>query len=198
MTGRVSFAAVGDRYATHDHVAFELDDGRELRFNDARRFGMVLGLAATEEANHPRIRDLGVEPLSPDFSPAAMQAAARGSKRPIKNLLMDGKRVVGVGNIYASEALFAARVHPATPSGRLTLARWRKLVIAVRSTLRRAIAQGGTTLRDFANAEGDAGYFAVSLRVYGREGEKCRCGGTVRRMVQSNRSTYYCPRCQRR
>jgi formamidopyrimidine-DNA glycosylase len=198
MTGRVTFAGGGTPYATHDHVVFELDDGRELRFNDARRFGMVLGLSAAEEATHPRLRDLGVEPLSPGFSAAAMQAVARGSKRPIKSLLMDAKRVVGVGNIYASEALFAARVHPATPSGRLSLARWRKLVAVVRATLRKAIAQGGTTLRDFANAEGDAGYFAIQLRVYGREGEKCRCGGTVRRMVQSNRSTFYCPRCQKR
>lgn len=198
MSGRLTFAAAGDRYATHDHVIFVLDDGRELRFNDARRFGLVLALTRAEETGHARLRDLGVEPLSRGFTAVAMHAMAAGSKRSIKALLMDAHKIVGVGNIYACEALFAARVHPATAAGRLSLARWHKLVLEVRATLRRAIARGGTTLRDFANADGDAGYFAIELRVYGREGEACRCGGTVRRVVQSNRSTFYCPRCQSR
>ncbi len=198
MTGRLGFAVAGATELKHDHVIFELDDGRELRFNDARRFGLVLGLRADEEPTHPRLRDLGVEPLGRGFTAEAMKAAARGSKRPVKSLLMDARTVAGVGNIYACEALFRARVHPATPAGRLSLARWRVLVRAVRATLRAAIRRGGTTLRDFADPDGDAGYFAIELSVYGREGEPCGCGGRVRRVVHSNRSTFYCPRCQRR
>jgi formamidopyrimidine-DNA glycosylase len=198
MTGRLSFAPGGTPYETHDHVAFLLDDGRELRFNDPRRFGMVLAMSADEETDHPRLRDLGLEPLGPGFTAETLRVRAAGSRRPIKSLIMDAHWIVGIGNIYASEALFRARVHPEARAGRLSLARWQRLVAAIRTTLEAAIEEGGTTLRDFAGATGEAGYFAVQLQVYGREGERCRCGAIIRRAVHSGRSTFYCPRCQRR
>lgn len=198
MTGKLGILAPERPLRNHDHVLWDLDDARQLRFNDARRFGLVMAFAASLEATHPRLRDLGIEPLSDLFDADEMFGASRRSRQPIKGYLMDAKRIVGVGNIYASEALFAARIHPARAACRVSRQRWHDLVDAVRDTLGAAIEQGGTTLRDFANVEGEAGSFAVRLSVYGREGEPCpRCSRPVRRVVQAGRSTFYCAACQR-
>ena len=199
MSGRLGIMPADRPLLTHDHVIWTLEDGRHLRFNDPRRFGMVLTFRREEEATHPRLAHLGVEPLDDGaFTGALLHTWTRGVAKPIKNFLMDGTRIVGVGNIYACESLFIAGVHPSRAAGRLSAARCDALVEAVRAVLIRAIEEGGTTLRDFANAEGDAGYFAVSLQAYGREGLPClRCGAPIARMVQAGRSTFYCPRCQR-
>ncbi len=199
MTGRLRVSAADVPLERHDHVVLGLDDGRELRFHDPRRFGLVDALVKSGEGDHPALVELGVEPLEDAFSTGVLFDLLRGLKSPIKNVLMDARRIVGVGNIYASESLFRARIHPATPAGRLTRPRVAALVRSVRETLRDAIAQGGTTLRDFEDANGEAGDFGVRLRVYGREGEPClRCGRRVRRIVQGGRSTFYCPGCQKR
>ncbi len=198
MTGRLGIVP-GDRaLKKHDHICWQLDDGRQLRFNDARRFGLVTAFPSSSEASHPRLRILGLEPLEDGFSAERLHAATREVRRPIKNYLMDGTRIAGVGNIYACEALFRARIRPTRAAGRISLESWKLLVAAVRRTLREAIEHGGTTIRDFENAEGEAGTFAIRLRVYGRQGERCRrCRGRIRRVVQAGRSTFYCPGCQR-
>ena len=199
MSGRLEIMPADRPLLTHDHVIWQLQDGRHLRFNDPRRFGMVLSFAQAAEAAHPRLVHLGVEPLDEALlTGALLHAWTRGVAKPIKNFLMDGSRIVGVGNIYACESLFMAGVHPQRAAGRLSAARCDRVVDAVRTVLNRAIAEGGTTLRDFANAEGNAGYFAVSLQAYGREGLPClRCGALIARVVQAGRSTFYCPRCQK-
>ncbi|OGQ77535.1 MAG: DNA-formamidopyrimidine glycosylase [Deltaproteobacteria bacterium RIFOXYA12_FULL_58_15] len=198
MSGRLTFAKAGVPYAKHDHVVFELDGGRELRFNDPRRFGLVDAFARSDEPKHPRLANLGVEPLAVEFNANMMHKLSRGSTRAVKSFIMDASVVVGVGNIYACEALFAAQIPPSLSVGRLSKVRWQRLVDAVRGTLVDAIARGGTTLRDFANPAGEAGYFATDLRAYGREGEACvRCGRRIRRIVQGGRSTFYCAHCQR-
>jgi formamidopyrimidine-DNA glycosylase len=198
MTGTLGVVGADRPLLKHDHVLWDLDDGRQLRFNDSRRFGMVTAFAGSREATHPRLVDLGVEPLTQAFGGDAMYEASRRCRQPIKSFLMDARRVVGVGNIYASEALFAASIHPARAAGRISRRRWSDLVCAVRDTLVGAIEQGGTTLRDFANVEGEAGYFSVRLRVYGLEGQPChRCRAPIRRILQAGRSTFYCAACQR-
>jgi formamidopyrimidine-DNA glycosylase len=198
MTGRLGVQKPERPRQKHDHVIFALDDGRELRFNDARRFGLVEAFAASEESGHPRLAHLGIEPLAEAGAVKELIAASRGLSKPVKNFLMDGTRLVGVGNIYATEALWRARLKPTRPVGKLSKAEWRVLWRAVRATLTDAIEQGGTTLRDFVNGDGEAGYFAIRLRVYDREGESCRrCGRRIKRIVQAGRSTFYCPGCQK-
>jgi formamidopyrimidine-DNA glycosylase len=198
MTGRLGIVPADRLGLPHDHVVFELEGARQMRFNDARRFGLVEVYSAAAEAQHPRLEHLGAEPLdAAAFNGASLYASTRRVKKPIKNFLMDAAQVVGVGNIYASESLFAARIPPTLPAGRLPLHRCARLVDAVRTTLEHAIAQGGTTLRDFQNAEGEAGYFAIALQVYGREGQPCvACGAPILRAVQAGRATFFCPRCQ--
>lgn len=190
----------------HDHVLFQLDDGRTLCFNDARRFGSIHAVAPAAEPQHKLLVHLGAEPLdAAAFTGEYLHARCRGRGVTIKERLMDATCVVGVGNIYASEALFRAGVHPLMRAGALSRPRAARLVQAVRATLRDAIERGGTTLRDFMNADGLVGMFAPRLRVYGKHGAPCprtghrsACAGTVRRCVQGGRSTYYCPRCQTR
>jgi len=169
-----------------------------LRFNDPRRFGLVDVVDSNRLEQHARIRDLGVEPLSDDCNADFLAGLARGKSQPVKNFIMDARRVVGVGNIYANEALFLARVHPQRAAGRLSRASWERLTAAIKRVLGEAIEQGGTTLNDFQNAAGETGYFQVYLRVYQREGEPCpECQATIRRKVLAGRSTFYCPKCQR-
>ncbi|MEM7481893.1 MAG: bifunctional DNA-formamidopyrimidine glycosylase/DNA-(apurinic or apyrimidinic site) lyase [Acidobacteriota bacterium] len=198
MSGRLLLVPVDTPREKHEHVSFALASGRRLRFVDPRRFGLVFALRADELAGDRHFAHLGAEPLSQDWTGEVLQAAARGRRGPVKAFLMDARVVVGVGNIYASEALFRAGIHPKRSVARLALARWRRLAEAVQEVLARAIDQGGTTLNDFADGEGNSGYFQVALAVYGREGGRCpRCDGTVRRIVQTGRSTFYCPGCQR-
>lgn len=181
----------------HDHLDLLLATANTVRFHDPRRFGSVDWVAG-DPLQHPLLRELGPEPLEPAFTPEYLAAACRGRKVAIKQLVMNGRVVVGVGNIYASEALFRAGIHPARAAGRIAAARLAALVTAIREVLEAAIREGGTTLRDFAWGENQRGYFRPALAVYGRAGEPCvRCDGTVRAVVQGQRSTFYCPDCQR-
>jgi formamidopyrimidine-DNA glycosylase len=179
-------------------VRFGLDDGRELRFVDPRRFGLIDALPQAALAADARLCELGIEPLSRECDAAYLLRRARGRRRPIKDFLMDAHEVAGVGNIYASEALFLAGIHPRLAAGRLGPARWERLVGAIKTVLADAIREGGTTLNDFRNAHGELGAFQARLRVYDRAGAPCpRCASAIRRIVQSGRATYYCGSCQR-
>lgn len=181
----------------HDHLDIALATGRVLRFHDPRRFGSADWIAG-DPYQHRLLAGLGPEPLGPDFTPGYLLAACRARRVAIKQLIMNSRIVAGVGNIYASEALFHAGIHPARAAGRISAARLAGLVSAIRTVLQAAIRQGGTTLRDFAWGDGEPGYFRPELAAYGRAGEPClRCGDTIRAVVQGQRSTYYCPRCQR-
>lgn len=183
----------------HDHIDWIFQD-HVLRFRDPRRFGAVLWhpWEAGDILRHPRLAQLGVEPLSPAFDGACLYRHTRGRRISIKQVLLAGQIVVGVGNIYASESLFRAGIHPNTSAGRISAAQYAKLADAIRITLTEAIQKGGSTLRDFANSAGEKGYFQLDCGVYGRAGQPCRqCGAAIRKMVQQQRATYYCPGCQR-
>ncbi len=198
MSGRLTLVAAEEPRQNHEHVAFFLESGRRLRFRDPRRFGLVLALPTAGLDGDRHFAHLGVEPLGGELDGDRLRELTVGRRGPVKSFLLNGQIVVGVGNIYASEALFQAGIHPGRSVARISLARWKALADAVREVLSRAIAEGGTTLNDFTDGAGNEGYFQVSLSVYGREGEPCdRCGGPIRRLVQSRRSTFYCPRCQR-
>jgi formamidopyrimidine-DNA glycosylase len=185
----------------HDHLDLIVNHpqhGRKvIRFNDPRRFGCCLVLTKPVD-EHPLLNSLGPEPLSDQFSARYLFSASRGRKLAVKNFIMDGKVVVGVGNIYASEALYLAGLRPGTAAGRVSLPRYQKLVAAIREVLSKAIAAGGTTLNDFTQSDGQPGYFRHELQVYGRAGEPCyRCGQIIRSRVIGQRSTFYCHDCQR-
>jgi formamidopyrimidine-DNA glycosylase len=198
MSGRLTLAPGDAPLEPHEHVAFHLRSGRRLRLRDPRRFGLVLALKTAEMETDPHFAHLGMEPLETGFSGEVLARAAAGKRGPVKAFLMDARVVVGVGNIYASESLFRAGVHPTRSVARISAARWDRIADSIVAVLGQAIAQGGTTLNDFADGEGRSGYFQVSLAAYDREGEPClACGTPVRRLVQAGRSTYYCPRCQR-
>ncbi|MDN5864816.1 MAG: bifunctional DNA-formamidopyrimidine glycosylase/DNA-(apurinic or apyrimidinic site) lyase [Gammaproteobacteria bacterium] len=197
MSGSLRMVNAALAPAPHEHYDWVLDNGQAMRYRDPRRFGMLLW-AGREPETHPLLRGLGPEPLGDTFDGDYLYRASRGRRVPVKNFLMNSHVVVGVGNIYASEALFHACIHPHRPAGHIGGARYSLLAEAVKSVFVEAIAIGGTTLRDFVNAAGDPGYFAIRLAVYGREGEPCpRCGIPIRRSVIGQRSSYYCPRCQR-
>ena len=185
----------------HDHVDFVFGD-QVLRFNDPRRFGAVLwcagGAGAAVQDSHALLRRLGVEPFSDAFTGRLMYEATRRRKLAIKQVLLSGAIVVGVGNIYASESLFRAGIRPTTAAGRISRPRYERLVVAIRQTLTEAIAAGGSSLRDFVASTGESGYFQLRCFVYGREGEPCRvCATPVRAIRQQQRATFYCPSCQR-
>lgn len=181
----------------HDHVDLQIKGGHLIRFTDPRRFGALLW-GGEDPLEHPRLATLGPEPLGDEFDGERLWRLSRGRKASVKLFIMDAKTVVGVGNIYASEALYAAGIHPRRPAGRISLARYQLLAGTIRRTLADAIRLGGTSLRDFTVGDGTPGYFGQSLNVYGREGEPCRgCGEPVRREVIGQRSTFFCPRCQR-
>lgn len=179
----------------HDHIDLVLDDGNCLRYHDPRRFGSFHWL---EQPEHPLLDHLGPEPLADIFDGAHLYQRSRGRRIPVKQFVMDGKIVVGVGNIYANEALFMAGIHPARAAGRVALARYEALAQTIKTVLGDAIEQGGTTLRDFVGGDGSPGYFAQQLRVYGRQGQPCRaCKATLKEIRQGGRSTVFCPSCQR-
>ncbi len=181
----------------HDHLDVVMDDGRCLRFRDPRRFGAALW-TTHDPLDHALLRHLGPEPLEDDFNAELLHRLSRRRRVAVKSFLMDSKVVAGVGNIYASESLYLAGIHPNRPAGRISLDRYGGLVKAVREVLENAIAAGGTTLRDFVNSDGNPGYFSQKLRVYGRQDEACeQCGTLIRSRVIGQRSTYYCHRCQR-
>jgi formamidopyrimidine-DNA glycosylase len=198
MTGQLWVADRGRPRRPHEHVVFTLDDGRELRFADTRRFGLMRVIDSDAIDRDPRLRGLGPEPLDGGVTGALLFRATRGLKKPVKNFLLDTHAIAGVGNIYACEALHRAEIHPMRPVRRIGQEGWERLLASLREVLEEAIQAGGTTLRDFLNAEGDVGYFSLSLRVYDRARKPCgRCGAPVRRVVQAGRGTFYCPRCQR-
>lgn len=181
----------------HDHVEIRWDDGSLLRYHDPRRFGALLWIEG-DPLQHPLLTGLGIEPLGIGFDGDYLYRASRGRHCSVKQLLMDGRIVVGVGNIYASEALFIAGVDPRRSAGRIAPVRYRSVAMAVREVLQAAIAQGGTTLRDYVDGHGAPGHFALQLGVYGRAGQPCRrCGKAVRAIRQAQRSTFFCPCCQR-
>jgi len=181
----------------HDHFDLELQNGVCLRFNDPRRFGAFLWLD-DDMQSHELLRGLGPEPLSADFTADYLYRTSRGRKLAVKNFIMNGHIVVGVGNIYASEALFMAGIHPQRAAGRVSRQRYESLVGAIRDVLEHAIRRGGTTLRDFVNSDGAPGYFAQELLVYDRAGNDClQCGAKIAQKVIGQRSSYYCPVCQR-
>ncbi|MFO7543188.1 MAG: bifunctional DNA-formamidopyrimidine glycosylase/DNA-(apurinic or apyrimidinic site) lyase [Thiobacillus sp.] len=196
MSGSLRFAETGEPAALHDHVDWLFDDGTILRLRDPRRFGAVLW--TDNVADHPLLAHLGPEPLTPPFDAAWLHALCQRRSAAIKQVIMDAQVVVGVGNIYASEALFHAGIRPATPALRLTRPACARLVAAIRQVLAAAIAAGGSSLRDYVHSSGEMGYFQLQTRVYGREGLPCKtCATPIRRMVQGQRATFYCPRCQR-
>lgn len=197
MSGSLRLVAPDESPRRHDHLDLVLDDGLILRYHDPRRFGAVLWSSAPDR--EPLLAGLGVEPLAPEFDGDWLHAATRNHRIAIKSWLMDAHRVVGVGNIYANEALFHAGIHPLTPAGRLSRPRCRRLAEAIRDTLQRAIDAGGSTLRDFVNGHGQPGYFQQTLYVYGRADEPCRrCGNPVRLSRLGNRATFFCPVCQKK
>lgn len=196
MSGTLRVLPADAEARKHDHLDLVLDNGHLLRLRDPRRFGAALWAAPGE--THHLLAKLGPEPLSPDFSGAALHARAHGRKQAVKTFIMDNHTVVGVGNIYAQESLFRAGIHPSRAAGRISRARYERLAQAIRAVLTEAIEAGGTTLRDFTSATGSPGYFRQRLTVYGRAGAPCRaCGTTLRPLRHGQRSTVYCPRCQR-
>ncbi len=197
MSGSLRIVPPGVALRRHDHVALRLDSGLEMRLHDPRRFGAMLW-AEGDGLGHPLLAALGPEPLGEAFTAAYLHAKSRGREVAIKPFLMDSHVVVGVGNIYANEALFMAGIYPARAAGRISVHRYARLVESVRAVLAAAIEQGGTTLRDFVREDGSPGYFSLKLAVYDREGQPCpRCGGPIRKRTLGQRSSFYCPRCQR-
>ncbi len=197
MSGSLRIMSTAQAAGKHDHVDFVFNDGTLLRFNDPRRFGAVLW---TEEpaAEHPLLKDLGPEPLLSDFNGELLYALSRNRKVAVKSFIMDSHIVVGVGNIYANEALFMAGIQPTRQAGKVSLVRYQKLAECIRVVLRQAIEQGGTTLRDFVNEAGKPGYFQQQLRVYGRAGLPCvSCSHPLTEVRIANRSTVFCGACQR-
>jgi formamidopyrimidine-DNA glycosylase len=198
MSGSLRVVAPAAEWRKHDHVAFTLATGRQLRFHDPRRFGLVLHLTGPQPLAHPLLAKLGPEPFAEAFTAAYLKAACATRGCAIKLVIMDNPVVVGVGNIYAVEALFRAGIRPLAPANRLSLPRLGKLVAAIRTVLNEALESGGTTLRDFLNSDGAPGYFKQRLNVYDRQGEPCRtCGAAIRHAVVGQRATYWCPKCQR-
>jgi formamidopyrimidine-DNA glycosylase len=181
----------------HDHVDIELDSGNTLRFNDPRRFGSLF-FTPGDPALHPLLKALAPEPLEDEFDAEYLRRVTRRRAIAIKQLIMNSRLVVGVGNIYASEALFRARVRPRRAARSLSVAECRKLVRAIKATLAMAVKVGGTTLRDYVGADGNPGYFRQKLYVYERAGKPCRvCGNPIRQFTQGQRSTYWCAHCQK-
>jgi formamidopyrimidine-DNA glycosylase len=197
MSGSLRVVAPDAPWLKHDHYELQLDGDRCLRFNDPRRFGS-LHWTTGDPLEHPLLADLGPEPLGREFDGDYLAGRARGRKVAIKQFLMDQRVVVGVGNIYASEALFHAGINPRRAAGKVSRERLGRLAQAVKKVLAASIRQGGTTLRDYVNADGTPGYFRQKLYVYERDGQPCRhCGTPIRKLAQGQRSTYFCPSCQK-
>jgi formamidopyrimidine-DNA glycosylase len=181
----------------HDHFLLETDEGRRAVLNDPRRFGSLDLVPTGELGRWEPFAAMGPEPLGPDFDSDYLLGALGGRSAPIKAMLLDQRIVAGLGNIYVCEALHMAGIAPSRAAGRISRPRLERLVEAIRSILLAAIEAGGSSLRDYARPSGELGYFSKQWRVYGREGEACGCGGPIRRRVDSGRSTFHCPRCQR-
>jgi formamidopyrimidine-DNA glycosylase len=200
MSGRITAGAADGPPEKHDHVVLGLDDGTEIRFNDPRRFGTLDYMARGKEAAHPLLAGLGAEPLDPGFDRAYLERVLASKMTPIKAALLDQRIVAGLGNIYVCEALYRAGLSPRRLAGTVAGARAARLATAIRDVLDEAIEAGGSSLRDYVQANGELGYFQHRWAVYGREGEPCpgcTCAEGVRRIVQSGRSTFFCAKKQR-
>jgi len=201
MSGRMLVGRQSnDPFGTHDHVVFDLDDGGRVVFNDARRFGLMDLTETARLADHPLLRDIGPEPLGEHFTPELLAARIAGKSSPIKIVLLDQTVVAGIGNIYASEALFRAGINPMRAAHSVKPAEIAKLVPAIQAVLTEAIAAGGSSLRDHRRPDGELGYFQHGFKVYDREGEPCpdcTCAEGILRIVQGGRSTFYCAKKQR-
>jgi formamidopyrimidine-DNA glycosylase len=207
MSGQIKIIEHPKAYkpAAHDHMMIVLKNAPMIVFHDPRRFGLVYCLEGDDDLQtHPAFATLGPEPLSNDFNAPAFWSVLKGLKAPIKHVLLDQRRIAGIGNIYASEALFYAHIHPQRAAGTLSQGEVENLVRAIRRVLEKAIAAGGSTLRDYKKADGTLGYFQHQFAVYGKEGEACQScpiGGkkksVIQKIVQSGRATYFCPRCQK-
>jgi len=197
MSGRLTLESPAAEVGAHVHVVFSLDSGKELRFRDPRRFGLILALPTKGLELDRHFSHLGTEPLAKGFSADLLIDLAKRRSSSVKSFLMNQKIIVGVGNIYANEALFRAGIHPRRSVARIASIRWRALVEAIQETLGDALRAGGTTLNDYTDGKGASGLFQVELAVYGRAGQPCRgCAGEIRRIIQAGRSTFYCPACQ--
>ncbi|MDP9057230.1 MAG: bifunctional DNA-formamidopyrimidine glycosylase/DNA-(apurinic or apyrimidinic site) lyase [Pseudomonadota bacterium] len=181
----------------HDHLVIETEAGHVLALNDARRFGSVDLVDTAALETWPAFAALGPEPLGDALTPAHLRSAFSGRSAPVKMLLLDQRIVAGLGNIYVCEALHRARISPERAAGLVTRAGTERLVPAIRAVLAESIAAGGSTIRDYAQPNGELGYFAARWRVYGRQGEACHCGGTITRRVQGGRSSFWCAKCQK-
>ena len=198
MAGRMTIAKRAATPGAHDHVIFTTDDGTVVTFNDPRRFGLMTLAARKDLDDHKLFRHLGPDALSESFTPESLSKSLKGRKTTIKVAMMDQRLVVGVGNIYACESLYRAGISPKRKAGTVAGERAKLLVPAIKEILHAAIAAGGSSLRDHVQPSGELGYFQHAWRVYGREGEPCLCNrGTVLRMVQGGRSTFYCRQCQK-
>lgn len=196
MSGSLRVCTHQEPRRKHDHFEITTSAGNIIRFHDPRRFGCLLW-QASDSSEHELLSKLGPEPLDDEFNSDYLFRATRKRQVAIKNLIMNSRIVVGVGNIYASEALFMCGVRPGRAAKRITRKECNKLVSTIKQVLQRSITQGGTTLRDFVNSDGQPGYFAQSLNVYGREGQPCpKCGSAIRQRVLGQRSTFYCSVCQ--
>lgn len=195
MSGSLRVVPTATPPRPHDHVDLLLDSGHSLRLRDPRRFGSLLWSDHPNE--HPLLRELGPEPLEPAFDGAYLYRISRSRKSAVKSMVMDAKVVVGVGNIYANEALFLAAIDPRRAAGRIAQSRYHRLVETIKQVLAEAIERGGTTLRDFSNEHGRPGFFQQSLQVYGRSGLPCpHCGEAIRQLRIAQRSSFFCVRCQ--
>ena len=198
MSGHLRVVGSDVPLRPHDHIDFQFQDDRILRFNDPRRFGSV-HWSSGAVSDHPLLKRLGVEPLNDNFDGTYLFEQSRRRSAAVKNLIMDAHVVVGVGNIYANEALFLARIRPTAVASSISRVRYERLADSIKEILQRAIDAGGTTLRDFVGYDGQPGYFALQLDVYGRAGKSCmHCGKRLKGIVLGQRQTVYCPNCQRR
>jgi formamidopyrimidine-DNA glycosylase len=197
MEGRYGLYHGHEPEEKHTHVVFHFTDGTQLRYKDVRQFGTMDLLAPGELLTHPSLGKLGAEPLSDEFTADQFRRLIRGRTTRIKPLLLNQECVVGIGNIYADESLFAAGIHPERIAGQLTDEELNRLHAAIVETLREAVAKGGSSIKSYVNGQGEMGMFQHQLKVYGRKGEPCvRCGSLIERIVVSGRGTHYCPVCQ--
>lgn len=207
MSGRVSVVEEDKpSFQKHDHVAFHIENGVWIVFNDTRRFGLMLLCKTDQLGEHPLMKDIGPEPLSNQFNAPMLGEKLKGKKTSIKQALLDQRVVAGLGNIYVCEALFSIKLNPEKLAGDVSLAQLEQLCPVIREVLLAAIEAGGSTLKDHAQVDGELGYFQHQFKVYGREGEGCvqkpcsgkiACSGKIERIVQAGRSTFYCPKCQK-
>ena len=198
MTGNLGIFPKGSKRAKHDHVRFLMDNGMELRYNDTRRFGSIRVFATMGREQEEFFKNMGPEPFSDDFSGEYLSQRAHGKSKPIKNFLMDSHIVVGIGNIYANEILFAAGVNPTRAVDEISLSNWQRIITKTQKILTQAIAAGGSTISDFVNSSGEKGYFQLSLQVYGRKGENCpKCDAPIIKTNMAGRATFFCSKCQK-